>query len=255
MVGVTVEKVLSVAVIGLGVPLSLSAARTVTRGFVAHALASGLLYALGATLEEAFGDDATSASNYAEVGGDMLLLTALGELAFFIRSKLPMPKYTKSMRVYDCAAMLLVSFLVIGQLVEVLDMILPFDIAESGTFLGLVLAGLAYSIRDVLVCFIAGLYETASPVLHEGDRVRVGDHHGTVERKHTTSVVLRGEGGARITLPCTMLVHDAVTVLEAEREDQCDGSAHGRADGRTRHDQTARVLMQHDNGAVLVREP
>lgn len=252
MVGITVEKVLSVGVIGLGVPFALTLARGISRGFVAHGVASGLLYALAILLDDVFGDDAQSARNYAEVGGDMLLLTTLGEVAVFLRRQLPTSRYTKSMRVYDCTAMLLVSFLVIGQLVEVLDSILPFDIAESGTFLGLVLAGLAYSIRDVLVCFIAGLYETTAPVVSEGDDVRVGEYRGIVTKKNTTTVTLRGRDGETIYLPCTMLVYDAVSIAGAG--DGPSGPTKPCAKPKPKRDHAAKTIMQYNSAATAMRE-
>lgn len=256
MVGVTIEKILSVGVIGLGVPIALTLARGISRGFVAHGVASGLLYALALLLDSVFGDDAQSAQNYAEVGGDMLLLTTLGEVAVFLRRQLPTSRYTKSMRVYDCTSMLLISFLVIGQLVEVLDSILPFDIAESGTFLGLVLAGLAYSIRDVLVCFIAGLYETAAPVITEGDDVRVGDYRGVVTKKNTTSVTLRGHGGEVIHLPCTMLVYDAVSIVgtgAGADEPRSSTGAQPCTQPKAKRDNAAKAIMQYNSATIALR--
>ena len=161
------------------------------------------------------------AVNYAIVSARLFALATFGESAVYIRRRCTRRLQKRDeMRMYDCTAMLVCGFLVLGQLMDALSAILPPEV-DSGTFLGIVVAGFSFSLRDIVACLMAGLFENISPRFHVEDEIELRGVKLRVVHKSLCFVDGIDTAGSRVSIPQTVLASDSVVVCSAA----ADGAA------------------------------
>lgn len=208
---VTKDDAMGIAVIGVGIPIVLAIAGQVPNGVFASAIAASLLMLLATASDAIVGSESTSVE-YAIVPARLFTLTALGEAAFYLQKQCTRTIEARNeMRVYECTAMLVCAFLVIGQVMDALSAVLPED-ADTGTFLGIVIAGLSFSLRHLASCLVAGLHENISPRYHPGDHLVVRGKKCTVARKSLCNVDAYDEHGCLWCIPHDLIARDGVVV-------------------------------------------
>lgn len=204
-------EILRLVAVGVVIPgvLRLS---SLAPGEVYSCLMSAVLLIGSGALFEAFGDEGVDAGRYITVSAKLMALTFLAEVAKILTSKcFDGVGQVTEIRSYECMALLLCGFLVLGQLVEVLGVVANGDF-DKGVFLGIVVAGLSYSTRDMMSCLIYGFYESAYPAFHVGDTITVGNVHAQVLSKGMLSVKCKNEKQDILRIPFSLLTKTAVTV-------------------------------------------
>lgn len=207
----TVEEIASVSMIGIGIPVALTVAGRIKTNVLACVVCAAFLLAL-AWIAGSIGEEGDEAASFAEVCARLMALTALGETAALISKSCvaDVPAVTE-MRMYECMALILCGFLVLGQLVDVINTVVPGGV-DNGTFLGIVVAGLSYSMRDMLSCLISGLFESAQPHFHPGDTITIGAVEAIVVGKGLMCTKAKITGGATMVVPNTKLMKEMYTI-------------------------------------------
>lgn len=201
---------LRLAAVGVVIPAILRLSSLAPGEASACLLSSCLLVGAGLVFD-ALGDDGVQAEKYVTVSAKLMILTFLGEVAkaFTTRCFRGLDETTE-LRTYECMALLLCGFLVLGQLVEVLGVVANGDF-DKGVFLGIVVAGLSYSTRDMMSCLIYGLYESAYPAFHVGDTIAIGNVHAQVLSKSMISVTCQ-DGTATTRVPYAQFMKSNVSI-------------------------------------------
>lgn len=212
--GTNVDQAVSIFMVGVVIPLVLGLSGSVRNGPLACFSAALGLFGMGQLAEALPSDYGENAAVFATTCSRLFLLTAFGETAVYVN------KYFTSgiqkpaeMRMYECTVLLVCGFLVIGQVVEVLQVLIPVG-TDSGTFLGIIVAGLSFSLRDVAACLISGLYENAQPHFKTGDTLQVNSFSGVVERKGLLSVHVIDADNSSVSryVPSSSLIKNGFTV-------------------------------------------
>ena len=215
----SLDHAVGIAMAGIGIPAVLGLCGSFSNGTLACASAALALWGLSQTVHSIVDDEETSqkAVLYAEVCSRMMALTALGEAAGILRRLcLRQVKSLPTMRLYECMALLMCGCLVLAQFVDVLQLIVP-GTFESGTFLGIVVAGLSFSMRDILSCIVSGLFESIRPRFAVGDRLRAGGVEGKVSTKGLFAITLTMDDNTQATMPCSKLGSEVMVVDRAKK--------------------------------------
>lgn len=208
----TEEQGFAIVTAGIGIPAILSVCGKLKHGVAACAVSAGMLFGLARLVEGVVATDDYSAVQYADVCSRMLALTGLGESASHLRRCLTRGIETHNeVRLYECMAWLLCGCLVLAQFVEILQIIIPGGI-DSGTFLGIVVAGLSFSMRDIASCIIGGLFESIRPRFSVGDEISIGGVEGIVTGKGMLAVSCSDTSGRDVTMPTSLLNSEHVSV-------------------------------------------
>jgi small-conductance mechanosensitive channel len=204
-------EILRLTAVGVIIPAILRLS-SLAPGDVYSCMLSAVLLTGSAAVFDALGEDGADAGRYITVSAKLMALTFLGELAKLLTSRCfdGIGKITE-IRTYECMALLLCGFLVLGQLVEVLSVVANGDF-DKGVFLGIVVAGLSYSTRDMMSCLIYGLYESAYPAFHVGDTIVVGTVHAQVLSKGMLSIKCKDNNSDTLRLPFSIFNKSAVLV-------------------------------------------
>jgi hypothetical protein len=207
---------LRLAAVGIVIPAILRLSSLAPGEATACLLSSCLLVGAGLVFD-AFGDDGVEAERYVTVSAKLMILTFLGEVAkaFTTRCFRGLDETTE-LRTYECMALLLCGFLVLGQLVEVLGVVANGDF-DKGVFLGIVVAGLSYSTRDMMSCLIYGLYESAYPAFHVGDTITIGNVHAQVLSKSMIAVTCE-DGASKTRVPYAQFMKANVSISSGRTE-------------------------------------
>ena len=204
--------ILNTIALGVAVPLCLRAGAMVARPAPGALLACCLLLACDFGIESILGDDFSRTYHFLRASGKIMLLTAIGEYLsdFGTRACARVDRAPRVTTSYDCVATLLIGFVAFAQVVDAVHTIMGTQF-DSATFLGLLLAGFTYAIRDSLACLLAGLQEIISPRYHIGDRIEVDGVTGELRGKSLASLQLRDNHGRIVTVPARALSRGAVT--------------------------------------------
>jgi hypothetical protein len=212
---VTKDDALGIAFIGIGVPVVLSVAGQVPNGALASAIAAAFLMLLATAAVPIVGSDSATVE-YAIIPARLFALTALGEAAFMMQKRCTRRIAARDeMRVYECTALLVCAFLVIGQIMDALSAVLPEE-ADTGTFLGIVIAGLSFSLRHLASCLVAGLHENIAPRYHSGDQLVIRGKKCTVARKTLYNIDAYDEKGCLWCIPHSLIAQDGLVVAESK---------------------------------------
>jgi len=212
---ITASEGYRLAAVGIGIPAALRIAGLVKGDVTACFVSAALLLGLAAAFE-AVGEDGEDAAGYAQVSAKLMTLTFLAELANALTGRFFRGQgEVVEIRTYECMALLLCGFIVLGQLVEVLDVITNGNF-DKGVFLGIVVAGLSYSMRDMLSCIIYGFYESAYPAFHVGDRIHIANFEAEVVRKDLASIECV-HGGCTVRVPMNTFARGPLRVTKAAR--------------------------------------
>lgn len=212
--GADLDQAVSIFMVGVVIPLVLGLSGAVRNGPLACFSAALGLFGMGQLAKALPSDYGENAAVFATTCSRLFLLTAFGETAVYVNKYFTSGiKASAEMRMYECTVLLVCGFLVIGQVVEVLQVLIPVG-TDSGTFLGIIVAGLSFSLRDVAACLISGLYENAQPHFKTGDTVQVDSFSGVVERKGLLSVRVRDAENSHVSryVPSAMLIRNGFTV-------------------------------------------
>jgi len=206
----TAEQYAAVATAGIGIPMILSVCGVLKNNVAACASAALGLYYLARGAEALTSPDYTAVS-YADSCARMLALTALAETAGVARNFITHGISGNSeVRLYECIALLMIGALLLAQFVEILQIIIPGGI-EGGTFIGIVIAGLTFSMRDLASCIISGLFESIKPRFAVGDSISIGAIDAIIVEKGMITV--RGEWqGDTVHIPTSNLTRDALRI-------------------------------------------
>ena len=220
----TAEETISIAMIGIGIPVSLTVAGRIRANVIACVVCAMFLIALAAGAE-ALGSDGSEAARFAEVCARLMALTALGEAAALVSTACvgDVPPVT-ALRMYECMALILCGFLVLGQLVDVINTVVPGGV-DNGTFVGIVVAGLSYSMRDMLSCLISGLFESVQPHFHPGDTITIGSVEALVLQKGLISTRMK-VGSAVTMVPNTKFAKEIYSVTDSQPRGETARHAH-----------------------------
>ena len=204
--------ILNTVALGVAVPLCLRAGAMASRPATGALVACCLLLACDFGIEHVLGDDFSRTYHFLRASGKIMLLTAIGEYLSDLGTRLCArsgrePRVTTS---YDCVATLLIGFVAFAQVVDAVHTIMGTQF-DSATFLGLLLAGFTYAIRDSLACLLAGLQEIISPRYQIGDRIEVDGVTGELRDKKLASLQLQDDRGRIVTVPARALSRGAVT--------------------------------------------
>lgn len=217
----TKDDALGIAIIGIGVPVVLSIAGQIPNGAIASAVAASLLGLFASMSVPIVGKDAETV-NYALIPARLFTLAALGEAAYYIQRRCTRRIQARAeMRMYDCTALLVCAFLVIGQIMDSLSAVLPAE-ADTGTFLGIVIAGLSFSLRDLASCLVAGLHENITPRFHPGDKLLHDGKECTVTRKALCFVDAVDTEGSKMYIPQSAFTKRGVVISAKGAKDASD---------------------------------
>lgn len=216
--------ILNTIALGVAVPLCLRAGALMARPASGALLACCLLLACDFGIESVLGDDFSRTYHFLRASGKIMLLTAIGEYLsdFGTRACARVGREPRATTSYDCVATLLIGFVAFAQVVDAVHTIMGTQF-DSATFLGLLLAGFTYAIRDSLACLLAGLQEIISPRYQIGDRIEVDGVTGELRGKSLASLQLRDDHGRIVFVPARALSRGAVTRYPPETE-SVDGS-------------------------------
>lgn len=208
------DDIVAIGIVGIAIPVILAAAGQAHNGIVASSVAA-LLFVLTAWAASESFDVSDRSVRYAVISARLFTLTALGEAAVTVkRAVVRRMDVHAEMRMYECMAIVLCSFLVIGQVIEALEVLLPAEV-DSGTFLGIVVAGISFSLRGVASCIIAGIFENVSPRFKVGDEITTDGVQCRVTGKTLCFVRAVDTRGCELTIPQNAIAKGAVAVARA----------------------------------------
>ncbi len=217
----TAEQYTAVATAGIGIPAVLSLCGLIGNGIAACGFAALALFGIARGAEGLTDPDNTAVA-YADACSRMLALTALGETASALRRRITRGRVRvvhEEVRLYECIALMMIGALVLAQFAEILQNIIPGGI-DSGTFIGIVVAGLTFSMRDIAGCVIAGLFESVRPTFHIGDTITVDAMRATVVDKGMLSIRCTVGDTSVLTMPTSVLAHKPIVVQPAAAADE-----------------------------------
>lgn len=206
---------LNTAALGFVVPLCLRIGANFERSAHGATVACVLLLGTDYAIETLFGLNFEPTYHFLRACGKIMLLTALGDYLTELSQLVCATRGhdTRHTTTYDCIATLLLGFMVFSQVVDAIQTIMGTQF-DSATFLGLLLAGFTYAIRDSLSCLLAGLQEIISPRFAIDESVVIDGIRGTLHRKGLMSVQLRCDDGYTCHVPAKLLAQKTIRTEE-----------------------------------------
>lgn len=206
-----VTDLINTAALGFFVPLCLRIGSNFERSAHSAAVACILLLGSDYAFESLLGSNFEPTYHFLRACGKIMLLTALGDYLTELSQLVCTARGhdAKHTTAYDCISTLLLGFMVFSQVVDAIQTIMGMHF-DSATFLGLLLAGFTYAIRDSLSCLLAGLQEIISPRFAIDEPLVIDGIRGTLYRKGLMSVQLRCDDGGTYHIPAKHLAQKTV---------------------------------------------